>query len=222
MPRSIKNIPPIIDTHFKYLVIFSTYIVAFEKTRAIKMKGIANPAENTVRSKAPCNTVVVVDAKRSIEPRIGPTQGVQPNANAAPIASELDGLPIFRNDGIFILLSTLRKGMRNTPSIKSPNRITSAPPARVSHILYGVSPCPTKPASVPKTIKTIAKPIMKVIPFTKIFLRAYFALSGSFKSSADTPLIKPKYAGTSGSVQGARNVISPATNADMIKPMSIA
>ena len=44
----------------------------------------------------------------------------------------------------------------NAPNIKSPNIITNTPPMRVSHIRYGVSPCPIIPARVPNKIKMIA------------------------------------------------------------------
>ena len=66
---------------------------------AITKKGTARPTENTPSKKAPCQAVVVEDAKKSTEPKIGPTQGVQLNANVAPKKKELQGLPGFKNEG---------------------------------------------------------------------------------------------------------------------------
>jgi len=165
--------------------------------------------------------VVDVEAKASTAPKMGPTQGVQPNANAEPMASELNGLPISRKDGIFNRFSTCRKGNLNTPNIKSPNIITKTPAIRVSQILKGTSACPSNPISVPNMIKTTENPITKKRPFRKTFFLANFAFFGSRKSSAETPLMNPIYAGTSGSVQGAKKVNMPAINTDIINTMLI-
>ena len=75
--------------------------------------------------------------------------------------------------------------------------------------------------SVPNTINTMENPMTKNNPFRKIFLLVSFAFSGFFKSSADTPLINPRYAGTRGRVQGARKVSNPAKNTDMTNAMLI-
>ena len=165
--------------------------------------------------------MVDVEARASTAPKMGPTQGVQPNANAEPMASELDGLPISRNEGIFNCFFTCKKGNLNTPSMKSPNIITKAPAIRVSQILKGTSACPSSPISVPNMIKTIENPITKKRPFKKTFLLADFTFFGSLKSSAETPLMNPIYAGTSGSVQGAKKVNMPAINTDIINTMLI-
>jgi len=96
--------------------------------------------------------------------------------------------------------------------------MTRIPPMRESHIRYGINPCPTIPARVPKRMNTILKPNIKKSPFKKIFFREFFTITGFLKSTADTPLINPRYAGTNGKVHGARKVKIPATNADIINP----
>jgi hypothetical protein len=104
-PSIIKKIPPIIDIHLRYSDIFSIYFVALEKENAIKRNGIARPIENIERRNAPWRADASVEASSRIDPKIGPTHGVQPNAKAPPIRTELDGLPTVSQDGNFILLS---------------------------------------------------------------------------------------------------------------------
>ncbi len=77
------------------------------------------------------------------------------------------------------------------------------------------------PARVPNKINMIENPRIKKTPLRNIFLRTSSRFVSSYKSSLETPLINPKYAGTSGSVHGARNVSSPAKNAENISPNPI-
>jgi len=79
--------------------------VALEKASAIRRNGMARPIEKTVSITPPVKAVPLVPAKRRIEPRIGPTHGVQPSANVPPIKSELEGLPSVSHFGIGISLS---------------------------------------------------------------------------------------------------------------------
>ena len=189
---------------------------------AMSKNGMARPAEKTVSIKAPCRAEVVVEASNRIEPRIGPTHGVHPKANAEPRIKEFVGFPFLNNEGALNCFSLIKKGIFSTFNIKSPKIITKIPPILESHNLYGTrNLAPTKPTRVPIIIKTALKPIIKNKPFKNIFQRAFFDFSGSFKSSRDAPLINPKYPGTSGSVQGARNVRMPAINAGMIRENSI-
>src|SRR5262249_3579391 len=51
-------------------------------------KGSASPAEYAERSATPVDTVSAVPASERIEPRIGPTHGVQPMANVTPTSHD--------------------------------------------------------------------------------------------------------------------------------------
>jgi len=51
----------------------------------------------------------------------------------------------------------------------------------------------------------------------KIFHLATLAFFGSLRSSNEAPLIKPRYPGTRGRVQGARKVKMPAIRAGIIR-----
>lgn len=189
---------------------------------AINKNGTANPAEKIVSRNAPCNAEEAVDAKTKIEPSIGPTHGVHPNAKAEPRIKEFIGFPRLKSAGALNCFSPIRNGIFTTLSIKSPKTITKTPPILPNHNLYGVrNVAPINPTSVPKIIKTALNPTIKKKPFRKIFQRALFAFSGSFKSSREAPLINPKYPGTKGRVQGAKKVRIPAIKAGIISEMSI-
>ena len=101
----MRNIPPIMETHFRYLEMESMYLVARENRSAIIRNGIASPREKTARRNPPCIAVADVPASRRTEPKIGPTQGVQPNANVPPIKRDDEGLPSVSHLGIGIRLS---------------------------------------------------------------------------------------------------------------------
>jgi len=101
---------------------------------------------------------------------------------------------------------------RNTPK-----RITKMPPILVSKKRYSSSAAPPKPNRLPKTMNTELKPTIYRTPFTKILRLALALVSGFLSSSAEAPLIKLKYPGTRGRVQGAKNVRMPATNAGITK-----
>ena len=49
------------------------------------MNGIACPKDYQIKSKIPLLILSSVAANTKIEPKIGPMQGVQPNAKAIPI-----------------------------------------------------------------------------------------------------------------------------------------
>ena len=53
------------------------------------MNGRARPREYEHNNNIPLEIDSVVEAKSKIDPRIGPIQGVQPNAKAIPIRIEL-------------------------------------------------------------------------------------------------------------------------------------
>ena len=90
------------------------------------------------------------------------------------------------------------------------------PPTFVITFWYCINTRPNELASTPNVINIIEKPSTKKNPFRTIFHFADRLVSLFDNSSLETPEINPRYAGTSGSVQGARNVKIPATNADNI------
>src|SRR5258708_18261382 len=87
----------------------------------------------------------------------------------------------------------------------------TAPATRARSDLYCANTCPTSVEIAPSVIKTMLKPRMNAAEFS-ITLRKNCPLS-DFSSSTPTPEIKETYPGTSGSTQGERNEINPATNA---------
>jgi len=193
--------------------------VALEKASAIKRNGMARPTEKTVSITPPVKAVPLVPAKRRMEPRIGPTHGVHPSANVPPIKRELEGLPSVSQEGMGMRLSLWKNGSLKNPSIKRPKSMTKTPPMRASQMRYGASAVPANPASIPNVIKTSENPTINARPLRNIFRRAALAVSGFFSASWSTPLMNPRYAGTSGKVHGARKVSSPAKNDAITNPM---
>lgn len=155
---------------------------------------MASPREKIDNKSTPCRAVTEVDAKSKIDPKIGPTHGVQPMAKDPPKIKEVMDLPrlLCKAAGIFNLFSEDKNGILNNPINDSPKVITNTPPIRVSHILDEAKAVPNKPDNVPNIMKTTLKPKTKNTPLRKIFLLALFAFLGSWRSSADIPLIKPR------------------------------
>src|SRR5271166_3722817 len=85
----------------------------------------------------------------------------------------------------------------------------TAPAMRASSDLYCARTWPTSVEIAPKVIKTMLKPMMNAAELS-ITLRKS-SPSFSFSCSTPTPEIRETYPGTSGSTQGDRNEISPAT-----------
>src|SRR3989344_1521351 len=96
IPRKIRNMPPTFSTIPKYLENDFIFSLADPIPTAIKRNGVPNPNEKTVRSNPPCHTFDVVEASIKIDPKIGPTQGVQPKANEEPRRNELNGSPLLK------------------------------------------------------------------------------------------------------------------------------
>src|SRR5271167_1469089 len=92
-----------------------------------------------------------------------------------------------------------------------PKRIMTTPAMRASSDLYCASTWPTSVEIAPKVMKTMLKPMMKAAELI-ITLRKSWP-SFIFSCSTPTPEIRETYPGTSGSTQGDRNEISPATKA---------
>src|SRR5664279_1559238 len=87
----------------------------------------------------------------------------------------------------------------------------TAPAIRASSDLYCARTWPTSVEIAPSVMKTMLKPRMNAAELS-ITLRKS-SPSFSFSCSTPTPEISETYPGTSGSTQGDRNEISPATNA---------
>src|ERR1700694_4424314 len=85
----------------------------------------------------------------------------------------------------------------------------TTPAIRARSDLYCASTWPTSVEMAPSVMNTILKPIMNAAEFN-ITLRKS-SPSFSFNCSTPTPEISETYPGTSGSTQGDKNEISPAT-----------
>src|SRR5208282_5512647 len=87
----------------------------------------------------------------------------------------------------------------------------TTPAMRASSDLYCARIWPTSVEIAPKVMKTMLKPMMNAAKLS-ITLRKSCP-SCSFSCSTPTPEIRETYPGTSGSTQGDRNEINPATKA---------
>lgn len=88
-PKKIRKNPPIVEKILRYFDILGMNL-KLELTKSDnKIKGTARPAEKIARSRAPFRAVAEVVAKTKIAPKIGPTQGVQPELKAAPKMKEV-------------------------------------------------------------------------------------------------------------------------------------
>src|ERR1700686_770045 len=90
-----------------------------------------------------------------------------------------------------------------------PKRMMTTPAIRASSDLYCTSTCPTSVEIAPSVIKTMLKPMMKAAELSITFRKS--SPSFSFNCSTPTPEINETYPGTSGSTQGDKDEISPAT-----------
>src|ERR1700691_839387 len=138
---------------------------------------------------------------------MGPTHGVHPKAKANPItnAPQAEGLPLSWCSRV----SASRALIWKRPVRCRPKRIITPPAIRASSDLYCASTCPTSVEIAPSVMNTMLKPIMNAAEFS-ITLRNS-SPSFIFSCSTPTPEISETYPGTSGSTQGDRNEISPAT-----------
>ena len=140
---------------------------------------------------------------------MGPTQGVHPKAKAKPItnAPQAEELP-FR---LCKRVSASRALIWRSPVRCRPNRMMTAPAMRASRVLYCARTWPTSVEIAPSVMNTMLKPTMKAAELS-ITLRNR-SPSFIFSCSTPTPEIKETYPGTSGSTQGDRKEIRPATKA---------
>src|ERR1700675_3904451 len=85
----------------------------------------------------------------------------------------------------------------------------TTPAIRASSDLYCARTCPTSVEIAPSVMKTMLKPMMNAAELS-ITLRKS-SPSFIFNCSTPTPEIRDTYPGTSGSTQGDKNEINPAT-----------
>jgi hypothetical protein len=86
-PRTIRKIPIAGLKYFKCFTIFLIIIVACKKNKLVTKKGIPRPREYA--SSELYAAPGAVAAKVSVLPKIGPTHGVQPAANAHPNTNDV-------------------------------------------------------------------------------------------------------------------------------------
>jgi len=180
------------------------------------MNGIPNPNEY---ARSRLNEILgVVAARVRIDPKIGPTHGVQPPAKARPktndsgkLAPDLVG-KIFRSK-FSLLIFELN-------IINIPNPIIMTPPiwlkfeiklnAFVANVEFIVTPI---------TENTIENPKTKNIVFSitlDLFIKIFDDWFDCVKSEIVVPEIYAKNAGTIGKIHGAKNDPKPAKNATKI------
>src|SRR5260221_5616684 len=92
-----------------------------------------------------------------------------------------------------------------------PKRMMTTPAIRASNDLYCARNWPTSVEIAPRVMNTMLKPMINAAELS-ITLRKS-SPSFSFSCSTPTPEIRETYPGTSGSTQGDRKEISPATKA---------
>src|SRR5208337_1945168 len=159
------------------------------------------------KRKMPFQTVSCAAAKPSTTARIGPTHGVHPKAKANPItnAPQAEELPL----RLCRRVSASSALICRMPVRWRPKRMMTTPAMRASSDLYCARTWPTSVEIAPSVMKTMLNPMMKAAELS-ITLRKSCP-SCSFNCSTPTPEIKETYPGTSGSTQGDKNEISPAT-----------
>src|SRR5208283_4639278 len=161
------------------------------------------------KRKMPFQTVSWAAANPSTTARIGPTHGVHPKAKANPMtnAPQAEELPL----RLCSRVSASSALIWRRPVRCRPKRMMTAPAMRASSDLYCARTWPTSVEIAPSVMKTMLNPMMKAAELS-ITLRKSCP-SCSFNCSTPTPEIRETYPGTSGSTQGDKNEISPATKA---------
>src|SRR5690606_14481071 len=133
---------------------------------AIK-KGIANPAEYADSNETPVEIEPPLKASVRIAPSTGPTQGAHPAEKKTPIKAE-ERYPHLRSGTFWTRVSYSRSGMRKTPIICSPKRITMTPPILESQKRMSKSSPPRAEANTPTVTKTTLNPSTNARPCVKV------------------------------------------------------
>ena len=132
------------------------------------IKGMAKPREYDDNNKIPLPTFSSNAAKVMIEPRIGPMQGVHPNAKAAPTINGKIKLLLYLV--VKNLISLFIKLKLKIPIICRERKIIIIPAIILKILEFVKKNFPTKDAVDPKVIKTKEKPkvkktVLKIIKF---------------------------------------------------------
>ena len=216
IPKNIINVPKIIVAYFRCLLIRATNWFAWVINPPIMMNGMPNPKEY---ARSRLNEILgVVAARVRIDPKIGPTHGVQPPAKASPkrndsgkLAPDLVG-KIFRSK-FSLLIFELN-------IINTPNPIIMTPPiwlkleiklnAFVANVEFIVTPITENTIENPKT-----KNIVFSITFA-LLIKIFDDWVDFVISEIVVPEIYAKNAGTIGKIHGAKNDPKPAMKATKI------
>ena len=154
----------------------------------------------------------VIEAKVSIEPRIGPTHGVHPAANARPKIKDNGKLVPVRDGKIFFSKFNLR--IFELDTINMPNDIIIIPPIWLKlEINSFADEVYTELIATPNAEKTNENPRTKNIVFKitlVLFIETVCVVSDLVKSEIVVPEIYAKNAGIIGSIHGAKNDPTPA------------
>ena len=149
----------------------------------------------------------VIEAKVSIEPRIGPTHGVHPAANARPKINDNGKLVPVCDGKIFFSKFNLR--IFELDTINMPNDIITIPPIWLKlEINSFADEVYTELIATPNAEKTIENPRTKNIVFKitlVLFIETVRVISDLVKSEIVVPEIYAKNAGIIGSIHGAKN-----------------
>ena len=182
----------------------------------IIMKGTPIPIEYA-RSRLNASPGVIA-AKVSIEPRIGPTQGVQPAANARPKMKDNGKLVPARDGKIFF--SKFNLWIFELAIMNIPNDMIIIPPIWLKlEINSFADEVYTELIATPNAEKTIENPRTKNIVFKitlVLFIETVCVVSDFVKSESVVPEIYAKNAGIIGSIHGAKNDPMPAKTATKI------
>jgi hypothetical protein len=163
--------------------------------------------EYTKRSEAPNATLPEVLAKKRIDPKIGPMQGLHPKPKKRPSKNAEVGRPGVIHDGNSEEPKRSGRGTRRRS--RSPRTMTIAPPTCDKKSRCRTRNFPSAPDNNPKDMNTSVNPSTNKRALRMIRRR-------SCASAVTPPARKPIYAGIKGKVQGARKVSIPPSKAENI------
>lgn len=160
----------------------------------------------------------VIVASVSIDPKIGPTHGVQPAANASPKINESGKLTPVCDGKIFF--SKFNFWIFELNIMNRPNNMIIIPPTWLKPEIKSVADEESSELiATPIVEKTTENPKTKKIVFKitlVLFIETIFVLSILVKSDIVIPEMYAKNAGIMGSIHGAKNDPIPAKTATKI------
>src|SRR3990170_839100 len=142
--------------------------------------------------------VTWLNPRVKIAPRVVPTHGVQPAAKSTPNRPELSSPPEVSRPGC-ALVSMESQGIRSTPNVYRPNRMTTKPPSRPRAVLYWPKSWPIKVAAPPHpTTNTSENPPTKRRACTNVVRRegtACLSLIAAELVTLEPPRLRPNQPG---------------------------